>query len=123
METLLAFHLKKQSRKLLENLCASMDAVLVCPDGPDEKAPLFLLAGEKLSFQQIRPSSAKPVKLQEEMLVFCHFSDLHLDQSLALLRTAGMKETLKAVLTKENRCLNAEQLYGLLSEERRSLNG
>lgn len=94
--------------------------VLHYPEGAKEEcAPIGLLAGERIPLNELRDGRRPAAEeLKEPLAVIAGADETSLDKLLANLAGRDRRGLLKAVLTGNNRCWNARQLYGELVRER-----
>ena len=77
--------------------------------------PVGRAAGMDISTADV--SVVPPADFDEEMLVFCFFSDALLNQFLAGLRKSGLQIPLKAILTPSNCTWDSYRLHQEISAE------
>lgn len=111
---------------LLRGVCAQMNIRIknLTPERCVQKIG-YLAGVEGFEKREVSAGYEKyaPV-MEEELLVFCGFSDEGLDELLENLKKAGVpKIPLKAVLTETNAGWTIYQLYGQLREEHAQMRG
>ena len=111
---------------LLRGVCAQMNIRIknLTPERCVQKIG-YLAGVEGFEKREVSAGYEKyaPV-MEEELLIFCGFSDERLDELLENLKKAGVpKIPLKAVLTEINAGWTIYQLYGQLREEHAQMRG
>ena len=122
MIRILLFHMEEGRAQKAFLAVKDMGAAVLSVDESREKAPIALLAGERLPGpfgigEELPPA----VPFTEEMMVICGADHDTLMRMLKKLERAGFGGVLKAVMTPDNSFWNALQLYGVLSDERAAM--
>lgn len=115
MEKILLFHLTEKAEMQVKKIAANMRIKVITVEEASYLMPL-----EKIAEQQTAGPAAVYMGTipSESLIVFCGFSQKHLDRMLFALKQCRARISYKAVLTDTNRKWNPFQMYIQMAKEK-----